>query len=103
MQRLLRVLSVALEHLRLQLGADRSSVPGSAEEGQTDREGDRQEVPMSSGWQRSYSKHFGFISEHDGRRVKHRALWYQGHIQGCAGIFNNSNTHAQTPARSDPP
>lgn len=41
-QGLLGVLSVALEHLRLQLCADRRSVPCSAE--------DRQEVPMSSRW-----------------------------------------------------
>lgn len=61
-QGLLGVLSVALQHLRLQLGADRPSVPGSAE--------DRQKAPMSSRWQRSYPKHFSFISEHGERLVK---------------------------------
>lgn len=60
-QGLLRVLSVALEHLRLQLRAHRRHVARSVE--------DREEM---SSWWRPYPEHFSFISE---RRESGEAPW----------------------------
>lgn len=68
-QGLLRVLSVALEHLRLQLRADRRRVARSVE--------DREEVQMSSWW-RPYPQQLSFISE---RRESGEALWPCGGLR----------------------
>lgn len=65
-QGLLRVLSVALEHLRLQLRADRRGVACSVE--------DREEVHMSSPrWRTYHSILASFLSA--ARAVKHCGPW----------------------------
>lgn len=76
MQGLLRVLSVALEHLRLQLRADRRGVARSVE--------DREEVQMSS-------KHFSFISEHG---ESGEALWPFGASSGFRDAHRSLIIHS---------